>query len=293
MKLFAGIGSKNIAESFAGRNTEREEKNVLVDMIKNIYIELTEKFNDGRLRAVICSGQAAVLHRIAVMSKDGDWIIREEQESLSHITQILEGYGAVYRFGAPLDIRWLKEGWSSHFEFMQGNLRIRTDFFTRPPRISSEMLEQLWNESEGKHPPFINKHLLAEMKKTNREKDYAVIGEIARRMENPRDIFLYSRSARDIIELAGAFPKALEEIKDRRELLTKLPCPTDELEKELDAERRKFMHANEERLLKYSDASRKWSEKWPEVRSLVSGRPLTESHAIISKNAEGVLPFAP
>ncbi len=262
-------------------------------MIKNIYIELTEKFNDGRLRAVICSGQAAVLHRIAMMSKDGDWIIMEDQECLSHIIHVLEGYGASYRFGAPLDIRWLKAGWSSHFEFMHQNIRIRTDFFTRPPRISSEMLEQLWKESEGKHPPFTNKQFLAEMKKTNREKDYAVIGEIAKKMENPRDILLYSRSARDIIELVGAFPKLVEEIKESRELLLKLPCSIDELEKELDAERRKLMHANEDRLLKYTKASQKWAEKWIEVQSLVSGRTLTESHAIILKNAEGVLPFLP
>ncbi len=262
-------------------------------MIKNVYIELTEKFNDGRLRAVICSGQAAVLHKIAVMSKDGDWIVREDQECLSHIISKLEAYGATYRFGAPLDIRWLKGGWSSHFEFMHGNIRVRTDFFTRPPRVSPEMLEQLWNESEGKHPPFTSKHLLAEMKKTNREKDYAVIGELARRMEDPRDIFLYSRSARDIIELAGAFPKILVEIKARRELLLKLPCSIDELEKELDAERRKFMHANEERLLKYGNSSREWAEKWPKVQSLVCGRSLTEAHGIILENAAGSLPFTP
>jgi hypothetical protein len=262
-------------------------------MIKNIYITLTEKFNEGRLRAVICSGQAAVLHRIAIMSKDGDWIIREDQECLSHIMKILEGYGAAYRFGAPLDILWLKCGWSSHFEFMQGNIRIRTDFFTRPPRISSNMLERLWNESEGKHPPFTNMRLLAEMKKTNREKDYAVIGELARRMENPRDVFLYSRSARDIVELAGACPDILLEIKEHRELLAKLPCSIDELEKELDAERRKLMHANEERLLKYGNASRKWAGKWAEMQNLINGKPLTEAHRIILENAEGVLPCNP
>jgi len=262
-------------------------------MIKNIYIELTEKFNDSRLRSVICSGQAAVLHRIAVMSKDGDWIIREDQECLSHIMSILEMYGATYRFGAPLDLRWLKGGWSSHFEFMHGDIRVRTDFFTRPPRISHEMLEQLWNESEGKHPPFTNKNLLAEMKKTNREKDYAVIGELARRMEKPRDIFLYSRSARDIIELAADFPAILLETKGQRELLSKLPCSIDELERELDAERRKFMHANEERLLRYEGLSREWAEKWPKVQGLIYGKPLTEAHDIIIKSAERSLPFTP
>ena len=34
----------------------------------SIYIELTRRFNDGRLRAVLAGGQAVVLHRLAVMS---------------------------------------------------------------------------------------------------------------------------------------------------------------------------------------------------------------------------------
>jgi hypothetical protein len=51
----------------------------------NIYVELTKEFNRGKLRAIICSGQAVVLHRLAVMSKDGDWIIYEDEESLNFI----------------------------------------------------------------------------------------------------------------------------------------------------------------------------------------------------------------
>ncbi|MFZ2654248.1 MAG: hypothetical protein WAX69_04985 [Victivallales bacterium] len=48
-----------------------------------------------------------------------------------------------------------------------------------------------------------------------------------------------------MIEIAEDFPNVLDEIKCHRELLSKLPCPIDELEKELDAERRKLMHAKE------------------------------------------------
>ena len=51
----------------------------------NIYVKLTKEFNQGRLRAIICSGQAVVLHRLAIMSKDGDWIIREDEEAIRHI----------------------------------------------------------------------------------------------------------------------------------------------------------------------------------------------------------------
>jgi len=38
----------------------------------NVYVELTEAFNRGRLRAVLSSGQAVVFHQLAVMSKDGE-----------------------------------------------------------------------------------------------------------------------------------------------------------------------------------------------------------------------------
>jgi hypothetical protein len=41
--------------------------------MNNIYLELTRKFNRGRVRAILAGGQAVVLHRLAIMSKDGGW----------------------------------------------------------------------------------------------------------------------------------------------------------------------------------------------------------------------------
>ena len=38
----------------------------------NPYVRLTREFNHGRLRAILASGQAVVLYRLAIMSKDGD-----------------------------------------------------------------------------------------------------------------------------------------------------------------------------------------------------------------------------
>ncbi len=46
------------------------------------------------LRAVLSSGQAVVMHRLAVMSKDGDWILREDDEALEHILAVLDDRGA-------------------------------------------------------------------------------------------------------------------------------------------------------------------------------------------------------
>ncbi|MEM4248151.1 MAG: hypothetical protein QXH80_02705 [Candidatus Nanoarchaeia archaeon] len=258
-----------------------------------IYIQLTNEFNEGKLRAVICSGQAAVLHRIAIMSKDGDWIIKEDEETTQHILKTLAKYNARYRFGAPLDIRWLKNGWSSHFEFFHNKIRIRTDFFTRPPRISANMLERLWKDAENRHPPFTDKRILAEMKKTNREKDYVVIGELARKMESIEDMFLYSRSARDILKLASSYPQILDKVKSQREILAKLPCSLEKLEEELDAEKRRLIHENEERLAKFANASKNWADKWPKVLPLIENLPLFDAHKIVCKEAENVLPFKP
>ena len=142
----------------------------------SIYIELTNRFNAGYLRAILSSGQAVVLHRLTIMSKDGDWIVRENDDALNQILLVLDHYGARYRLGAPLDKRWLSGGWSAHFEFMQGSLRIRTDFVSRPPRIPPQRLAKIWVEQEKREIPFVDSADLAELKKTNRERDYAIMG---------------------------------------------------------------------------------------------------------------------
>jgi hypothetical protein len=95
-----------------------------------------DQFKRGRLRAIISSGHAVVLHRLAIMSEDGDWILREDEETMQHILLTLAKFGARYRFGAPLDTRWVAGGWSAHFEFRYRQLRVRTDFATRPPRVA-------------------------------------------------------------------------------------------------------------------------------------------------------------
>ena len=65
-------------------------------MDDNPYVELTAAFNRGRLRAVLSSGQAVVLHRLAIMSKDGDWILREDDEALEHVLSVLAERGAQF-----------------------------------------------------------------------------------------------------------------------------------------------------------------------------------------------------
>lgn len=258
----------------------------------NIYQELTQRFNANKQMAIISSGQAAVLHHLAIMSKDGDWIIKEDSETTGHILRVLSKYGAKYRFGAPLDIRWLSHGWSSHFEFYYRKLRIRTDFCTRPPRISESALEKLWAEQKKSTFPFVDAITLAEIKKTNREKDYVIIGELARLMVNPGDQLLYSRSAGDLINLANEYPEMIAELMPLRPVLKKIKEGRDALEQALDAERRALIHANEERLKAYMEAAQEWLELWPSIQKEIYNLPLIEAHKIIINRSQTVLPFS-
>lgn len=257
----------------------------------NIYLQLTREFNAGKTRAVISSGQAVVLHRLAIMSKDGDWIVREDSEAIEHILSILSNYNARYRFGAPFDVRWMSGGWSSHFEFSHNEIRVRTDFVTRPPRITDSLLTKLWLSYDKKDIPFVDIKTLADLKKTNREKDYIVIGELARLMTDPRDQLLYSRSARDLIVLSEKYPDLVAKLADQRQILKNISMGENKLEEVLDAERRELIHANEKRLEIYMKAAEKWLALWPEIQKEIEGLSLIESHKIVTKKAEGVLPF--
>ena len=259
----------------------------------NIYVKLTHEFNDGRLRAVLSSGQAVVFHRLAVMSKDGDWILDECEETFDHVLSVLDHHHAGYRFGAPLDLRWMKGGWSSHFEFREDLLRVRTDFVTRPPRLSAEDVAQLWQEQRQHDFPVVNVRHLVELKKTDREKDYAVIGELARLLEKPEEAMMASRSARDLLGLAAAYPEILRKLVPQRPVLAAIDGGVTHLEKALDAERRDLMHANEQRLQGYIAAAEKWAACWPDVAAAIAGLPLRAAHKLVVSRAEGVLPFAP
>jgi hypothetical protein len=259
----------------------------------NPYVLLTEEFNRGRLRALLSSGQAVVLYRLAIMSKDGDWILREDDEALGHVRGVLAGRDSCYRFGAPLDLRWHRHGWSSHLEHRSGLLRVRTDFVTRPPRIDPDRLAAMWKGMPLAPVPIVGLEDLVEIKKTNREKDYAVIGELARLIHDPTQQLLHSRSARDILSLVDSNPDSLAEAAARRPLLMVAAEGRERLEQALDEERRGLMRANEERLARYLRAAEAWAAAWPGVQREIDGLPLPAAHEIVTARAERSLPFSP
>jgi len=170
---------------------------------------------------------------------------------------------------------------------------VRTDFVTRPPRLTADDLRRIWSQSETKDIPFLDAPDLALVKRTNREKDHSVIGELARLMRAPADRLRHSRSARELAELAAAHPDVVRSLVSERALLARLDRSRVDVEAALDAERRELMHANERRLESYATAAERWRGRWPDAERATAGRPLLEAHREIVRLAEGVLPFAP
>ncbi|MGO9113417.1 MAG: hypothetical protein ACLP9L_29655 [Thermoguttaceae bacterium] len=256
----------------------------------NVYVDLTREFNATGLNAILSSGQAVVLHRIAVMSKDGDWILRERETALECVLAVLAARKAVYRFGAPLDLRWMRGGWSAHLEFRNGPMRIRTDFVTRPPRLTAAAMNELWRRPEGSDLPFVDVRNLIELKKTNREKDYAVIGELARLLTKPEEQLLTSRSARDILDTASRHPGLAASLTEKRPMLAAVAAGIEAVETALDAERRAMIRANERRLNRYLQAATAWTAAWPKLSKEIEGLPLPDAHCVVVQRASGILP---
>ncbi len=261
--------------------------------MQNPYLALTEAFNRGSLRALLSSGQAVVMHRLAVMSKDGDWILRESAADIDHVLSILAAHGARYRFGAPLDARWLSGGWSAHLEFPQAGLRIRTDFVTRPARIAPDQLAAMWASAQQTGTAVVELVPLAAIKLTNREKDYAVVGELARAMTEPADQLQFSRSALDLLALAQRRPDLVAQAINKRPILAALGQGREALETALDRERRTLMRTNEQRLERYQTAAAAWAAIWSEVQREVHGLDLRDAHTRIVRRAEQALPCTP
>jgi hypothetical protein len=209
------------------------------------------------------------------------------------VLDVLARRGARYRFGAPLDVRWLAGGWSAHLEHWREGLRLRTDFVTRPPRLSPEALDRLWQDAEASATDVVPVVPLVLMKMTMREKDYAVIGELARRLEDPHSQLLFSRSSRDLIRLAREHPDALAAALPQRPVLAHIGRGREALDEALDRERRVLMRADEARLARYRAAAEAWAAAWPDVSRQIAGLSLPQAHRIVVARAEDLLPHAP
>jgi hypothetical protein len=148
----------------------------------------------------------------------------------------------------------------------------------------------MWSDQEGQDPPFTDARILAEMKKTGREKDYPFIGELARRMSDPRDRLLYSRSADDLRELARLHPGLVRELGEQRPLLRHIGADRRALAEAIQHEMLDLMERDEQRLAAYREASSAWADHWPTLERELERFPLHAAHTQMVARAERLLP---
>ncbi|HLA78904.1 MAG TPA: hypothetical protein VJU18_15100 [Vicinamibacteria bacterium] len=256
-------------------------------MVGNVYFELTEEFNAAGPTVLLASGQAVVYHRIAIMSKDGDWVVRETPDACRRVLEVLGCRGARYRPSAPLDVRWLAGGWSSHFEFFdERKRRIRCDFFSRPPRLPRAVIDGLFERGRGHPLAVVDVEPLILMKQTQRAKDYAVIGELSRLLPPERELALTTDPDR-VLELAPRFGSAM----DRPAVLAALAGERDPVVVALAREADRLQAEDRRRLRVYEDAAAEYLGRLRQDG--LTEKPLAEAQERAVRLAESCLPRHP
>lgn len=254
----------------------------------NPYFAFTDAVNARRPIVLLSSGQACVWYRLTLASKDGAWIVREDQDSCATVLARLAVLGATYRLGAPLDPRWLSAGWSAHFEAMgPANERLRFDFVSRPPRIDASLLADLWRRVERGGPAVVTPEALIRLKRTMRMKDYPFIGALALACEDPADQLRWSIDAAHVCALLRDHPSLAARLAELRPALHGMPHDEDAVATAIDAEIRAARRADERRMAAYAQAMAPWAERF---RGLDRDLPLPAAHAQVCAAAAGVLP---
>jgi hypothetical protein len=262
----------------------------------NPYFQLHKEFTAKGARLLISSGQACVLYGLAAFSKDGDWIIEETDSNCSKILAVLESKKARYRLGAPLDIRWLSGGWSSHFEFTNENgMRVRTDFVSRPPRIPDPRL--LWNRALVKQGiDIVDIEELILLKETRRQRDYSIIGSIADVCgfnENNAAIALqYLQDYDTLAESVARWPQMAAQSQRLAVQLIVSGAPRREVVSSLAQEQDELIQADTKRIATYRAMSKEYDRRFAELKATwePAPPPLSSQHEQLVSIATQCLP---
>ncbi len=179
------------------------------------YEDLVRTLRDRGVVCAITSGLACVHYGIAETTKDCDLLCHPDffDALLGLLSETrLEGQPCCYRghISPPLDAHWHRGGWTSHFEW-NTQLRATTlDVFGRAVRQSSPWEHELSGLYAGMN-------VVAEMKRTDRDKDWPFITSLGTEMLRERDPrgWLHLFDADEFFELQQELPIPTEMISAR------------------------------------------------------------------------------
>jgi hypothetical protein len=144
--------------------------------LHRFYLEFVARLREHGVVCAITSGLACVHYGIAETTKDCDLLCHPDAFGLllDEFGQTkINGLPCQYRghLSPPLDERWHSGGWTSHFIWGRGPDAATFDVFGRALRGSVSWTGDLSGL-------FVSPHIVAEMKRTNRDKDWAFITDL-------------------------------------------------------------------------------------------------------------------
>lgn len=258
--------------------------------IIQFYLELVRQAQERGIRCAITSGMACVAFEVADSTKDCDLLCDPEAAGrfLALLSESPLGEAACqYRgnISPPLDARWLKGGWTSHFEWpgTEGFL----DVFGIAPRARASWYDEML-------PPYAHPHVVADMKRTGRDKDWPFISALGVKLVeggDPRG-WLHLYDADRMRDLLAQHAPPSQEIVAARPLLELLLADRRELGAVLRLERAFWQELSKLRVREYEHLIRPYMVA---VRKTSAGRELTlvEDHELRVACASEHLPPRP
>lgn len=258
--------------------------------IIEFYLELVRRAQERGIRCAITSGMACVAYQVAEATKDCDLLC--EPEMAADFLKLLSkspfaGAPCQYRgnISPPLDARWHRGGWTSHFEWPGTEAFL--DVFGIAPRARTAWQDEMI-------PPYAHPHVVADMKRTAREKDWPFITALGVRLVadgDPRG-WLHIYDEAKMRDLLKRYPIIPESVLEARPLLRLLISKDTLLAVSMRLERVFWEELSKRRVRQYESSLRPYLVA---VRKATAGKTLTltEDHELRLQCAEEHLPLQP
>ena len=246
--------------------------------LEAFFCDLVARAQRAGIPCAITSWMACVHFGVAATTKDCDVLCLAEKSddfrALVTATE-LRGLRPNYRgnISPPLDTQWMRGGWTAHFTWKTEPEETCLDIFGIAPRRSSAWEQEM-------HGLYASRHTVAEMKRTNREKDWPYITALGIKLlkaGDPRGV-LHLYNAATLMKNVQSHPPAAWMLAARPAL--RLAGERDErLADAIHAETVFWHRLDACRIRLYERALRPYVSA---VRKAIARRPLTlaESHDI-------------
>lgn len=255
------------------------------------YRNFQSLMRDQGIRHVLTSGMACVEYGIQQNTKDTDWIVHPEdlEKLVSMLCKCERGltgrnWLVAHRplFGAPFLKEYHGGGWTTHIAIRDEPLTAEhhLDFFGKAPRLKGEE----WLPSSG---GIASRTIVAQMKKTDRAKDWPIVNGLAMQACNAGETsgLLHLREPALLrhhwMELDA--PSRAELIATRP-LLNQLATANDDiLDRLLLIERNLWECVNRERYLVYQHEWKEFYRRWQkdDVGQWPSAESFADQHRLV------------